>query len=160
MIHEIILNSSFSSSPTEPTWMFPNLDVQWFKIKEVIIPSSNIYTVNDTNNKLVFYEDNGSKRTASIPRGYYNSVNIVPALKTAMENVGDQEYDVTFGNVTKKLTINSTAPFKKCGQFVRNPILLYSSKPKFHGGQSGWNARGVRALDPEPTAALEPPPQR
>ncbi|KAI9099226.1 hypothetical protein DFS34DRAFT_693672 [Phlyctochytrium arcticum] len=112
MIHEIILNSSFASSPTEPTWIFPNLNVQWFKIKEVIIPSSSVYTVNETNNKLVLYEDNGSKRTASIPNGYYNSVNIVPTLKTAMENVGDQGYDITFDNVTKKLTITSDAPFK------------------------------------------------
>jgi hypothetical protein len=86
--------------------------VEWFKIKEVIIPNIAVSTVNETNNHLVFYEDDASKKVAMLTPGYYNSATFPSLLQESMEAAGEQTYDVSFDSTTKKVTIQSNAPFK------------------------------------------------
>jgi hypothetical protein len=112
MITEIILNSAACFDPASPEFSLPPVSIQWFKVKEVIIPSLQNSSVDRGNNSVVFYEDTGVKRVATIPSGSYNHATFPPALASAMEQVGDQAYHVTFDNVTKRLTVASDAAFK------------------------------------------------
>lgn len=112
MLNEIILNSSFDYDPANPIFSLPNLSVQWMKVKEVIVPNITKYPVNEGNNKIVFFEDDGTQRTIAVPPGFHNQATFPVLIQDLMNAAGNQTYTVTFDNSTKKITIESSAPFK------------------------------------------------
>ncbi|KAJ3143785.1 hypothetical protein HDU89_002217, partial [Geranomyces variabilis] len=106
MISELLINSSLCYDPANPVFQLSNLDVQYYKIKEIIIPAINLQTVNEGNNQIKVRENDGTEHTATIPTGTYNSANFAPAVQSAITSSGAlQNYTVTYDNLTKKLTI-------------------------------------------------------
>ncbi len=57
MISEILVNSSVCYYPAHPVFQLSKLDVQYYKIKEVIIPAIHLQVVNDSNNTIVLTEE-------------------------------------------------------------------------------------------------------
>ena len=81
-----------------------------YKIHEVCIPLS-FNTTNDSNNQIVI-EREGSRKTASIPSGNYNSVTFVAALKKSFNDVADvKNFDVLYDELTRKVTIKADTSF-------------------------------------------------
>ena len=124
MLSEILVNSSLCYDPANPVFQLSNLDVQYYKIKEVIIPAINIQVVNSTNNQIVITEENGRSYTATLPGGNYNSANFAPVVQTALLNSGAlQNYAVSFDNVTKKITIQSSKTFSVSNLTTASKLL-------------------------------------
>lgn len=124
MISEILVNSSLCYDPAHPVFQLSNLDVQYYKIKEVIIPAINLQVINDSNNTIVITEENGRTYTATLPPGNYSSANFAPAVQTAILDSGAlQNYNVSFNNLTKKITIVSSKTFSVSSSSTASRLL-------------------------------------
>lgn len=75
-----------------------------------LIITNSIYNVDSSNNKFNFREEsNGTIETATINPGSYSLAQLLPVLKTAMDNSSENSrtYTLTSSTITNKITISS-----------------------------------------------------
>ena len=63
----------------------PSLDhIKSIKLKALFLPLTH-YNVNDTNN-VIYFTDGSTEYIATLVNGIYDAINILPAIKAAMES--------------------------------------------------------------------------
>ena len=72
--------------------------------------TNNIFNVNQYNNK-VYFNENGTDRTATLTPGNYYITDLKTELGNAMNNVATATFTVTISNNTNKLTISTSVNF-------------------------------------------------
>lgn len=60
---------------------------------------------------LLAFDEGSGELTASLKPGFYSSAQFMIEVKRAMEEVGENDYSVTFDRVTRQVTISSPDPF-------------------------------------------------
>lgn len=107
---EIHLNSQYRTTGTlsQPSWIIsPALYCDFAKVKTCELPVT-WYSVNTTNNTIVFYESDTPEtaRIVHIPVGNYNPSTLEVAIKTAMDTAGTQVYTVSVSLPSRVLSMN------------------------------------------------------
>jgi hypothetical protein len=112
------------------------------------IPIS-FYNINDTNNKLYFYElsEITILKVATIPNGNYDNTTILDAISTAMDTVsGGNTYSTTFNATTSKITISTGSNFRIYNSLDKT---TYPNNAHKH---LGFNSDSLTAFDTSQTA--------
>ncbi|TPX52988.1 hypothetical protein PhCBS80983_g06383 [Powellomyces hirtus] len=111
---KLILDLARSSNNdlNSPRWNLSEpISCDKIRYNSIILPLS-FDIVHSRNNKISFGTTQDIK-TVSLPPGVYSPDDLVEELTTAMNAVSSQTYDVTYDNLSGKITVDSsTTPFK------------------------------------------------
>lgn len=74
---------------------------------------NTIYTIRSNQNDRIYFNENGSDKTAIITAGYYTQSTLPAAVKSALDTAsgGFATFTVTISSTTQKMTISSTQNF-------------------------------------------------
>lgn len=91
-----------------------NIDLPRHRIKMVEVESVEIpnciYPIRSDYNNIFKFTDTGSSlRTFTIEEGSYSIDNLLSTLKTKMDSYNNGTYDLSYSNITFKITIKETS---------------------------------------------------